>query len=161
MRPEVGTERRRPDSGYEEMAADEGREAAALAGADDTIGDVSEERADRTDTFETNARDDAMRRRRRRLAAEQAAVLSKVQSALFVLRERLGVRTAYVVGSLKSPERWHETSDVDVAVGGCSRDVLEVMKALEEATKRPVDVIDLDRHPFPEACVRAGIRVYG
>ncbi len=46
MRPEVGTERRHSDSGYEEMAADEGREAAALAWADDTIGDVSEERAD-------------------------------------------------------------------------------------------------------------------
>ena len=115
----------------------------------------------RTASFDTSARDDAMRERRRRLAADQAAVLSEVRSALFVLRERLGVRTAYVIGSLRSPGLWRETSDVDVAVGGCSRDVLEVMKALEEATKRPVDVIDLDRHPFPESCVRAGIRVYG
>ena len=111
--------------------------------------------------FDTGARDDAMRERRRRLAAEQAAVLSEVRSALVELRDRLGVRTAYVIGSLRSPALWHEASDVDVAVGGCSRDILEVMKVLEDVTGRAVDVIDLDRHPFPEACVRAGLRVYG
>lgn len=84
--------------------------------------------------FDTSARDSAMRERRRRLAAEQAAVLSEVRNALFELRERHRVRTAYVVGSLRSPELWHETSDVDVAVGGCSREVLEVTKALEDVT---------------------------
>ena len=117
--------------------------------------------AQRTAAFDTNARDRAMRERRQRLADEQTAVLSKVRSALFGLRERLGVRTAYVGGSLRSPELWHERSDVDVAVGGCSREVLEVMKTLEEATGRTVDVIDLDRHPFPESCVRAAIKVFG
>ena len=111
--------------------------------------------------FDTGARDGAMRARRRRLAAEQAAVLSEVRGALFGLRERLGVRTAYIVGSLRSPALWHESSDVDVAVEGCSRDVLEVMRVLEDVTGRAVDVIDLDRHPFPESCVRAGLRVYG
>ena len=111
--------------------------------------------------FDTSVRDDAMRARRRRLAAEQAAVLSVVRRTLFEQRERLGVRTAYVVGSLRSPALWHESSDVDVAVGGCSRDVLEVMRVLEDVTGRAVDVIDLDRHPFPESCVRAGFRVYG
>ena len=95
------------------------------------------------------------------MAAEQAVLLLRVRMALVELRERLGVRTAYVVGSLRAPELWHETSDVDVAVGGCSRDILEVMKVLEDVTGRAVDVIDLDRHPFPEACVRAGLRVYG
>ena len=111
--------------------------------------------------FDTSTRDDAMCTRRRRLAAEQAAVLSEVRSALVELRDRLGVRTAYVVGSLRSPTLWHESSDVDVAVGGCSRDILQVMKVLEDVTGRAVDVIDLDRHPFPESCVRAGLRVYG
>ena len=111
--------------------------------------------------FDTSVRDSAMRARRRRLAVEQAAVLSKVRSALFGLRERLGVRTAYVIGSLRSPELWREASDVDVAVGGGSHEVLQVMKALEKVTGRAVDVIDLDRHPCPEACVRAGIKIYG
>jgi predicted nucleotidyltransferase len=116
---------------------------------------------ERLATLSTSARDDAMRERRRRLAQEQAVLLPRVGQALFGLRERLGVRTAYVLGSLRSPDLWHETSDVDVAVGGCSRDVLEVMKAIEDVTGRDVDVIDLDRHPSPESCVRAGFRVYG
>lgn len=111
--------------------------------------------------FDTGARDDAMRARRRRLADEQATLLAEVGNALLGLRERLGVRAAHVVGSLRSPELWHEKSDVDVAVGGCSRDILEVMRVLEDVTGRAVDVIDLDRHPSPEACVRAGWRVYG
>ena len=111
--------------------------------------------------FDTSTRDSAMRRRRQSLGAEQVVLLSRVREALFRVRERFGVSSAYVVGSLRSPELWREVSDVDVAVGGCSREVLEVMKALEEATGRAVDVIDLDRHPFPESCVRAGIKIYG
>ena len=35
------------------------------------------------------------------------------------------------------------------------------MKALEDATGKTVDVIDLDRHPAPETFVRSGARVYG
>ena len=123
--------------------------------------DVRRSRRGVWNTFDTSTRDDAMCTRRRRLAAEQAAVLSEVRSALVEVRDRLGVRTAYVVGSLRSPALWHESSDVDVAVGGCSLDVLEVMKVLEDVAGRSVDVIDLDRHPSPEACVRGGLRVYG
>ena len=111
--------------------------------------------------FDTSAHDNATRERRRRLASEQVALLPQVCGALRGLRERLGVRAAYVIGSLRSPELWRETSDVDVAVAGCTPDVLEVMRAIEEVSGRAVDVIDLDRHPFPESCVRAGLRVYG
>ena len=39
--------------------------------------------------------------------------------------------------------------------------VLEVMKALEEATGRAVDVIDLDRHPSAQSFTQAGVKVYG
>ena len=111
--------------------------------------------------FDTSALDAALRARRRRLAAEQAGVLDRVRRALLELREPLGVESAYVVGSLRSPAHWRESSDVDVAVSGCSRAVLDVMKALEDATGRPVDVIDLDRRPDPDAFVRSGIKVYG
>ena len=111
--------------------------------------------------FDTSALDKAVRDRRRRLAAEQAEVLRRVRGALSDLREPFGIRAAYVVGSLRSPELWRESSDIDVAVAGCSRMVLEVMKALEDATGKAVDVIDLDRHPDPRAFVRSGVRVYG
>ena len=111
--------------------------------------------------FDTSIREEATRERRRRLAAEQAELLLRVRRTLLDLREPLGVATAYVVGSLRSPERWHESSDVDVAVGGCSAVVLDLMKALEDTTGRAVDVIDLDRHPFPQSFARSGVKVYG
>ncbi len=82
--------------------------------------------------------DRALRERRGRLAAEQADLRGRVQS----------------------PDRWREDADVDVAVGGCSDAVLDVMKAIEDATDRVVDVIDLDRHPFPGPVTRPGIKVY-
>ena len=111
--------------------------------------------------FDTSIREEATRERRRRLAAEQAELLLRVRRTLLDLREPLGVETAYVVGSLRSPERWRESSDVDVAVGGCSAVVLDLMKALEDTTGRAVDVIDLDRHPFPQSFARSGVKVYG
>ena len=111
--------------------------------------------------YDTSTLDRAQRERRRRLADEQAELRRGVQRALLELRDRLGVRSAYIVGSLRSPDRWRECSDVDVAVGGCSHAVLDVMKAIEDATGRAVDVIDLDRHPFPEFFTRSGIKVYG
>ena len=111
--------------------------------------------------FDTSTLDKALRERRQRLAAEQAELLGRVRRTLQELREPLGIESAYVVGSLRSPDSWRESSDVDVAVGGCSPMVLEVMKALEEATGRAVDVIDLDRHPSVESFTQAGVKVYG
>ena len=111
--------------------------------------------------FDTSIRDRAGRARRQRLAMEQAGLLQRVRRTLTALREPLGIRTAYVVGSLRSPDFWRESSDVDVAVAGCSPAVLYVMKALEDATGRAVDVIDLDRHPSPQSFVGSGVRVYG
>ena len=111
--------------------------------------------------FDTSRRDKAVRARRRRLAAEQAALLPRVRQALLELREPLGVRSAYIVGPVLRPEFWSETSAIAVAVEGCSSAVLEVMKAVEDATGKIVNVVDLDRHPFPESVVDSGVRVYG
>ena len=115
----------------------------------------------RRGAFDTSVRDKAIRDRRRRLAAEQAESLSRVRQVLLELREPLGVRAAYIVGPVLWPEFWSETSAIAVAVEGCSRAVLDVMKALEDATDRVVNVIDLDRHPFPDSFVGSGVRVYG
>ena len=64
-----------------------------------------------------------------------------------------------MVGSLRSPDLWKESSHVAVAVRGCSRSILEVMKALEDATGRAVDVIDLDRHPSAESFILSAVKV--
>ncbi len=124
---------------------------------DKPAGSVSTQRA----AFDTGVLDRAIRDRRRRLAAEQAELLPRVRQALQELREPLGVRSAYIVGPVLRPEFWSETSAIAVAVEGCSSGVLEVMKAVEDATGKVVNVIDLDRHPFPESVVDSGVRVYG
>ena len=54
---------------------------------------------------------------------------------------------------------WKESSHVAVAVRGCSRRVLGVMQALEDATGRAVDVIDLDRHPSAESFILSAVKV--
>ncbi len=110
--------------------------------------------------FDTSIFDEAIRARRQRLAAEQAELLDCVRRILLELRQPLGIEAAYIVGSLRSPDSWRESSDIDVAVGGCSPVVLTIMKALEDATGRMVDVIDLDRHPSPEAFVQSGVKLY-
>ena len=104
--------------------------------------------------FDTSILDEAIRARRQRLAAEQAKLLDCVRRTLLELREPLGIEAAYIVGSLRS-------SDIDVAVAGCSPVVLEIMKVLEDATGREVDVIDLDRHPSPQSFAQSGVKVYG
>ena len=124
---------------------------------DKPAGSVSTQRA----AFDTGVLDRAIRDRRRRLAAEQAELLPRVRQALQELREPLGVRSAYIVGPVLRPEFWSETSAIAVAVEGCSSGVLKVMKAVEDATGKVVNVIDLDRHPFPESVVDSGVRVYG
>ena len=128
----------------------------------DSTGSGSEVAASsRRRAFDTSIRDKALRDRRRRLAAEQAELLPRVRQALLELREPLDVRAAYIVGPVLWPEFWSETSAIAVAVEGCSSAVLDVMKALEDATGRVVNVIDLDRYPFPDSFVGSGVRVYG
>ena len=111
--------------------------------------------------FDTSVLDEAIRARRQRLAAEQAELFDCVRCTLLELREPLGIEATYIVGSLRSPDSWRESSDIDVAVAGCSPVVLEIMKALEDATGRAVDVIDLDRHPSPQSFAQSGVKVYG
>ena len=111
--------------------------------------------------FDTRILDEAVRTRRQRLMAEQAELLACVRDTLLALRQPLGIEAAYIVGSLRSPNSWREASDIDVAVGGCSPVVLEIMKVLEDATGRTVDVINLDRHPAAQSFVQSGVKVYG
>jgi predicted nucleotidyltransferase len=111
--------------------------------------------------FDTHRLDEALRSRRLKLEEEREALLKRVQEVLRRIRRQHGIEAAYIVGSLKTPGAWRSSSDVDVAVRGCSHALLEVMKALEEATDRQVDVIDLDRHPATESFTEGGLQVYG
>lgn len=111
--------------------------------------------------FDTGILDTALREQRKRLEKERRGLLEVVEKTLRDIQRKYTIRSAYIVGSLLLPHRWYPFSDVDVALSGCSVYLLSIMKDLEEATGGRVDVIDLDRHPFPELLKRKGMRVYG
>jgi predicted nucleotidyltransferase len=110
--------------------------------------------------FDTSILDRALREKRGRLERERKELLARVVGALRAVRDRFGIQEAYVVGSLAELGRWRDSSDVDVAVAGASRYILDIMGVLEEATGREVDVIDLDRHPRAGSIRAKGVKVY-
>jgi predicted nucleotidyltransferase len=110
--------------------------------------------------LETPVLDEFLAKKREQVESNRKALLETTLMALRAIRDRYVIQDAYVVGSLSSPERWTEFSDIDVAVSGASAHILTLMKELEEATGRAVDVIDLDRHPCPSFVRKRGIRVY-
>ena len=111
--------------------------------------------------FDTSVFDRALKKRREKRNRERTKILRSAAATLKRIRRQYDIREAYVSGSLLVEHRWNQASDVDVAVGGCSGAVLGVMKALEDATGRVVDVIDLDTHPFPDTIKEKGWQVYG
>ncbi len=111
--------------------------------------------------FDTSILDEALRIQREERDRQRIDLLHRVDERLRAVREKYGLREAYICGSLLSAHRWRRFSDIDVAVGGCSRAVLDVMKELEEVTGREVDVIDLDHHPHPDSSRQNGVKVYG
>ncbi len=111
--------------------------------------------------YDTSILDEALAHRREQWRRQQSELLGRVLQTLQAHSESLGIEDAYVVGSLKTPGAWHSASDVDVAVRGRGLDVLEVMKVLEAATGRQVNVIDLDRHPSAARFIASGLKVLG
>lgn len=111
--------------------------------------------------FDTSRLDEALRSGRQKQEQERVALLERVQEVLRRIRSQHGIEAAYIVGSLKRPGAWRNSAAVAVAVRGCSHAVLEVMKALEDATGRSVDIIDLDRHPAGDLFTETGLEVYG
>ena len=112
-------------------------------------------------SFNTSLFDRALKERREKRSRERKECLDTVTATLNRIRSQYDIREAHVTGSLIVEYRWNEDSDVDVAVGGCSGSVLDVMKALEDATGKVVDVIDLDTHPYPDTVRDRGLTVYG
>ena len=111
--------------------------------------------------FETDVLDRTLKTRRRQRNWERVVLIDRVASALRVCREKYGVREAFIVGSLLFFRRWDHKSDVDVAIGGAPDRVLDVMKVVEDAVDRDVDVIDLDLHMSADRFRQKGMKIYG
>ena len=111
--------------------------------------------------YDTSLREYALRKQRKHLERERCNMVEIVCETLRKNRRKYHIKAAYIVGSLLQPRRWYPFSDIDVAVSGCSRYLLAIMKELEEATGKEVDVINLDMHLSPGLFVKRGMKVYG
>ena len=108
--------------------------------------------------YDTSLLDQALAHRRLLLEQERQALLSRVLALLDQRAAAFGIERAYVVGSLAAPGRFHEASDVDIAVEQI--DPLRLFEALGEFSAslgRPVDIIQLDRCHFAERLRTKGI----
>jgi predicted nucleotidyltransferase len=110
--------------------------------------------------FDTSVLDRVLEERRKNLDEERERLLLIVQKVLSSIRNKYGIKKAYIIGSIVLAKRWNPSSDIDVAISGASSYILDVMKELEEATSYPIDVIDLDKFPYPEMIKKKGIKVY-
>ena len=114
-----------------------------------------------SDMFETAILDRTLKTRREQRNRERIALMGRVAVALCVCRDRYGLREAWIFGSLLFADRWDEMSDVDVGISGGSDRVLDVMRIVEDAVARDVDVIDLDAHLSADRFRRRGMKIYG
>jgi len=70
-----------------------------------------------------------------------------------------GIHTAYIFGSLTQPNKFHQNSDVDIAVEEINlNDFFAVMGLLSETMGRNVDITEIHKCHFRERIKQAGIR---
>ncbi|MBM3210901.1 nucleotidyltransferase domain-containing protein [Candidatus Poribacteria bacterium] len=111
--------------------------------------------------FDTGIRDSILKEKMEQLEQERIRLLDIVVKTLEDIREKYGIKEAYIVGSLLQSHRWYDLSDIDIAVRGCSQHSFSIMADLEEATDKDVDVIELDNYPNVNWLRKKGMKVYG
>ncbi|MEO0123869.1 MAG: nucleotidyltransferase domain-containing protein [candidate division WOR-3 bacterium] len=110
--------------------------------------------------YDTFLLDLILSEKNKRLEDKRRRLLSITENILISMKRKYRIKSAYILGSLLK-KRWNDSSDIDVAVSGASEYILNIIKELEDATEREVDVIDLDHHPFPEIIKTRGKQIYG
>ncbi|MDE0072195.1 MAG: nucleotidyltransferase domain-containing protein [Caldilineaceae bacterium] len=109
--------------------------------------------------FDTSVRDKAIARRSEHLEGERQRLLAQTCALLESLCSRFGIRSAYVFGTLARPRRFHERSDVDIAVETSRPKLLtEAIGRFSLLLDRDVDLVDLATVPFADRIRREGIQ---
>ena len=109
-------------------------------------------------SFDTHLLDEALVQCYHRLENERRDLLAQTLAALNVLSCSYGIRCAYIFGSVVSPHRFHETSDVDIAIETSRPAVLtEAIGCFSALLERDVDLVDLATVPFADRIRRKGV----
>ncbi len=100
-------------------------------------------------SYDTHLLDQAVCRRRQQLEHERRQTLTAVRRFLDQFGSKYGIEQAVIFGSVVRPGRFHERSDVDIAVTDMEADdFFDLMASLSLALVREVDLVDLARCHF-------------
>jgi predicted nucleotidyltransferase len=108
--------------------------------------------------FDTSVLDQALKDRRTRWEQQRQAVLTHLMRWLDDHGRSFGLKQLYVFGSLAQPGRFHDGSDVDVAVLELpDEQFFKFMAALSVELGFDVDLIELDKCHFAGKIRQEGI----
>ena len=108
--------------------------------------------------FDSSVLDEAITRRSDRLENERQRLFAQTVALLNSLSRRYGIRSAYIFGSVARPRRFHERSDVDIAIETSRPKLLtEAIGRFSSLLERDVDLVDLASVPFAERIRREGV----
>ncbi|WP_027255499.1 nucleotidyltransferase family protein [Planktothrix agardhii] len=111
-----------------------------------------------TTPFETSKLDQIIRDRYEQNERERQNLLQKVVEWLDEHGLQYGIQTAYIFGSLTQPQRFHQNSDIDIAVEQINPDdFFAVIGFISETMGRDVDVIELYKCHFGDRIRQTGI----
>ena len=108
--------------------------------------------------FDTSLLDQAWAEQKSRWEWERQSLLKRLRQWLDVHGAQYNVERAYIFGSLATPNRFNDLSDIDLAVTAAASDrILALMAALARALGREVDVVILSQCHFAQKIRREGM----
>lgn len=108
--------------------------------------------------YDTSVLDEAILRRSNRLEGVRKRLFEQTVALLEKNSCQFGIRSAVIFGSLAQPLRFHEHSDVDIAVETSRPELLtEAIGRFSSLLERDVDLVDLSAVPFAERIRREGV----
>jgi predicted nucleotidyltransferase len=111
-----------------------------------------------TMSFNTSYLDKALKEKRLRLEQERQILLQQTLHWLDEFGLKYGIRQAYIFGSVTRPNKFHDQSDIDIAVEQINaEDFFSVIGFISEALARDVDVVPLNQCHFAHRIREQGI----
>jgi predicted nucleotidyltransferase len=108
--------------------------------------------------FATSQLDQIISDRRLKLEEEREEMLRKTQAWLEEFATEYGIEKAYIFGSVTRPGKFHQNSDVDLAVEQIKPEKYCLAISLLSAhLQREVDVIELEKCHFSDRLRQTGI----
>lgn len=108
--------------------------------------------------FDTWLLDAALEEQRQAWEEERRRVVAHVLELLDRWGPALGIRQAYLFGSVARPGRFHPDSDVDLAVEQIDDQAFfQAVACFSGELGRPVDVVELAHCPFADRIRKEGI----